>query len=312
MEETCVVQWTANCRAIPSASSASPTTGYSVQHRFSLRYFPELSLELTLDGRTYNCPGGSYFCIPPDVRFATRYLQSATSDYYDIIFLPNDPNLIRHLQQCPPPRKADPATQTMLEYIVQNWHRQDAEIQSICNSFLTSLLLLLYAPDLKTQALGSQFILTDRYSRATLHALDYIEKNYLTRFTLDELARSVCYNKNYLCMTFMKNTGLSIVTYTNFLRIRKAIGSILFYPGPISRMATNLCFDTPSYFSRTFRQFTGISPRMAALSAQTMTPEEKADLYAGEPLLSYRRCPVEQALASMRHIGDRFRARLDT
>jgi AraC-like DNA-binding protein len=123
------------------------------------------------------------------------------------------------------------------------------------------------------------------------------------------MAKATGYNKNYLCMSFAKDTGTSIVTYTNFLRIRKAIGTILYHPKPISLISENLTFDNPNYFGRTFKAFTGISPREFNKAARKMTPEEKADLYAAEPLLKYRRCPFEEALDSMRHIGTIFKAR---
>ena len=310
MEERCEVLWVTQCGIFPQSRKKvkGEQVSYYTQHRFSLRYFTETTKTI-VDGSEVIAPGGSYLCIPPEVKFSANRVYPKGFEYFDITFVPHDPALEARTRKVYPPRQAGEAEKAMLNYIVENWHRQDAEIRSNCNSFLTSLLLLLFAEQIRPEAMGSQFILTDGFSRATLSALDYIERRYLSRFSLEELARSTGYNKNYLCMSFAKNTGVSIVTYTNFLRIRKAIGAILYHPKPLSLISESLAFDNPNYFGRTFKVFTGISPREFNKAARQMTPEEKADLYANEPLLKYRRCPLEDALSSMRHIGELSKAR---
>lgn len=281
---------------------------YYTQHRFSLRYFPETTNTI-VDGEELIAPGGSYLCIPPEVRLGINAVQPKGFEYFDITFVPHDPVLEERARKIYPFRQVGEAEKAMLNYIIENWHREDPETGSNCNSFMTSLLLLLFAEKTRPEAMGSQIILTEGYSRATLSALDYIERRYLTRFTLDDLAGATGYNKNYLCMSFVRNTGISIVTYTNFVRIRKAIGAILYHPKPISLISESLAFDNPNYFGRTFKAFTGVSPREFNRAARNMTPEEKADLYAEEPLLQYRRCPIEEALRSMRNMGGIFKSR---
>lgn len=315
MERRVNLLWTAHCR-VPGAASDPSEPGispsdYNIQHRFSLRYFPTATFSVTLDNARYEASPGSYFCIPPDLPFRTDFRKHSPQEYYDIIFLPEDPFLLEHLQSPLPPCPANHATASMLDYIIENWHREDPNVRRNCEDFLTALLLLLFADRTHPEAPGSQFILTGRYSKATLSALSYIERNYYSQFSLDEIAQATGYNKSYLCTAFSTNTGVSIVTYTNFLRIRKAIGSILYFPRPLGLMAADLGFDNPNYFGRTFRSFTGIPPRDFHLAARSMTPEDKANLYASEPLLKYQRCPLEEALRSMRHIGSLFRARLE-
>jgi len=281
---------------------------YYTHHRFSLRYFTETTKTI-VDGAELIAPGGKYLCVPPEVRFAANEVQPKGFEYFDITFIPHDPVLEARAREVYPARQVGETEKAMLNYIIENWHRQDPEACSNCNSFMTSLLLLLFAEKTKPESMGSQIILTEGYSRATLGALDYIERRYLTRFTLDDMAGATGYNKNYLCMSFAKNTGISIVTYTNFLRIRKAIGAILYHPKPLSLISESLAFDNPNYFGRTFKAFTGVSPREFNRAARSMTPEEKADICASEPLLQYRRCPIEEALRSMRNMGDMFKLR---
>lgn len=307
MQEKCEVLWTAKCRISFPGPSPSTQNEYDLQHRFSLRYYPESKALVRIDENVFESPTEFYVCVPPDTKFRLNNLKEGANNsfgYFDIIFLANDPIMQERLRQGYPPHQVGEAERVMLNYIIENWHRKDAEIQSNCNSFLTALLLLLFAEQTKPESLGSQFILTEGYSRATMCALDYIERNYLSYFTLDELATATGYNKNYLCMSFSKNTGTSIVSYTNFLRVRKAIGTILYSSRSINRISSGLGFDSPNYFGRTFKAFTGISPREFNNVARKMTPEEKADLYENEPLLKYRRYHIEEIIQSMRHIGD--------
>lgn len=308
MEEKCVVLWTAKCTtaSIRFGERKSNEYNYNVQYHFALRYYPKEKVSLRLGEDMFEITAeDSYFCIPPDTKYRATYLAGSTRQgYFDIIFLVNDPIMQERLKQKPLSHQVGEAERVMLNYIIENWHRQDAEVQSTCNSFLTALLLLLFAGETKPESLGSQFILTGGYSKATLCALDYIERNYLSRFTLDELAETTGYSKNYLCMTFSRDTGTTIVTYTNFLRLRKAIGIFLYFPSPINIISESLSFESPNYFGRTFKAFIGLSPREFNKAARRMTPEEKAELYANEPLLDYQRHSFEVMLRSMRHIGD--------
>lgn len=310
MKERCEVLWASRCGIFPQSGKKikGEQMSYYTQHRFSLRYFTGTS-NMIVDGSELIVPGGRYLCIPPEVKFATNEVQPKGFEYFDITFIPHDPVLQTRAREVYPSRQVGAAEKAMLDYIIANWHRQDPETCSNCNSFMTSLLLLLFAEKTRSESMGSQIILTEGYRRATLSALDYIERSYLNHFTLDDLAGATGYNKNYLCMSFAKDTGISIVTYTNFLRIRKAIGAILYHPKPLGLISESLAFDNPNYFGRTFKAFTGVSPRECNRAARKMSPEEKADLYATEPLLKYRRCPLEEALSSMRHIGDISKAR---
>ena len=94
---------------------------------------------------------------------------------------------------------------------------------------------------------------------ATAACIRYMEANYSSRITLDELAEHVHLHPNYLCAVFKRNSGQSIFQYLNTLRIHKA-RMILNKGMSISQVAEHVGFADMDHFSRTFKQITGISP----------------------------------------------------
>lgn len=311
MEHNLELFWVARVSAVSFDSGYKPLqAGGHIQRWHSLRYFPGAPYRIKIADDRFDLPAGSYFCIPPDVPIHLTPLSNTSRQYLDIKFRPLSPFLTEHLQSVHPPQSADPSSRAMLDYIVENWHLQDPGVQETCRSFLSSLLLLLFAAQTPPDALGSQFIRSDHYNKAALMTLRYIEAHYLNHFSLEDLGKATGYNKSYLCTNFARSTGVTIVDYTNFLRIRKAVGALLHFPTRISTVCESLGFHNLNYFSRTFKSFVGIPPRDFQSVALRITAEERARLCESEPLLNYQLCPIEEALDSMRHIGAHFSALL--
>ena len=94
---------------------------------------------------------------------------------------------------------------------------------------------------------------------ATAACIRYMEANYSSRITLEELAEYVHLHPNYLCAVFKRNSGQSVFQYLNTLRVHKA-RSLLNKGMSISQVAEHVGFTDMDHFSRTFKQITGISP----------------------------------------------------
>lgn len=95
---------------------------------------------------------------------------------------------------------------------------------------------------------------------ATAACIQYMEANYSSHITLEELANFVHLHPNYLCAVFKRNSGQTPFAYLNTLRIRKA--RLLLNQGQLSiaQVAEQVGFSNIDHFSRTFRQIQGISP----------------------------------------------------
>lgn len=98
--------------------------------------------------------------------------------------------------------------------------------------------------------------------------LNYVEKSkkYLHEhinkaFTLDELASSVGVNKSYLCRKFKEAEGVTILHYTQALRVEAAENMLRYSSQDLSSIAAYLCFPSQSRFGAIFKQFTGMTPK---------------------------------------------------
>lgn len=90
-------------------------------------------------------------------------------------------------------------------------------------------------------------------------AISYIRKNYNRKLTLDEISKSVFFDKYALCREFKKMTGRTIVEYLNKYRCLKAVEIISSGTGVAA--AASLCgFGNLSFFTKTFKRYIGKLP----------------------------------------------------
>ncbi len=107
-----------------------------------------------------------------------------------------------------------------------------------------------------SKRLGSQTSQTVRAAMAYIHA------HYNQPITRAELARSVALTERYLTHCFREELGITPIEYLNRYRISRA--KVLLEQGALSitDVAMAAGFSDSSYFSRVFRQETGVSPRV--------------------------------------------------
>ena len=87
-----------------------------------------------------------------------------------------------------------------------------------------------------------------------------LTENIYGRLTLDDVCAGVLFSKSHLKALFKKNTGYSIMDYYTHLKIERA--KILIGEGEmsVSDIAELLGYSSIHYFSRAFKQKTGMSP----------------------------------------------------
>lgn len=92
-------------------------------------------------------------------------------------------------------------------------------------------------------------------------ALDFIEAHLDQSFTLDQLADELGISVFYFCRQFKQSMGITPHQYVTRRRIEKAKELLWHSQLPITEIALQVGFATPSAFSRLFRQFTGTTPK---------------------------------------------------
>jgi len=91
--------------------------------------------------------------------------------------------------------------------------------------------------------------------------LEYIEENYASPITLDELAGSVGMSRKYFCRFFREMTHQTAFEYLNYYRIERACYQITATNLSITEVALSCGFNDLSYFIKTFKKYKQTTPK---------------------------------------------------
>lgn len=92
-------------------------------------------------------------------------------------------------------------------------------------------------------------------------ALAYLEKRYAERIFISDVAAHVGLSEPYLCHVFKTETGMSILTRLNEIRMAKAHDLLASGNYLIKQAAAEVGIPDPFYFNRLFKKRFGISPK---------------------------------------------------
>ena len=90
--------------------------------------------------------------------------------------------------------------------------------------------------------------------------LSYISQNYKDIDNLDQLSAHFYVSKSYLCRTFKKYTGMTIIHYINHVKIQHACEALLHTNDTITNIALSCGFSTSIYFCKIFKKLVGCKP----------------------------------------------------
>ncbi|MDQ0150547.1 AraC family transcriptional regulator [Eubacterium multiforme] len=91
-------------------------------------------------------------------------------------------------------------------------------------------------------------------------ALQYIDKHYKERITLEDTAKVCNFSIYYFSKLFKKDVGMKFIDYVNIYKIEKAKYMLENTDISIFNIALELGYDESSYFSKVFKKIVGITP----------------------------------------------------
>ena len=97
-------------------------------------------------------------------------------------------------------------------------------------------------------------------SPAVRGAISYVEKHYAEKMSLDDVAEHIFINRSYFCQLFKREMGLTFGDFLEHIRIEKAKLFLSSTNLPISNVAEQAGFSSQAYFTKIFKNSTGISP----------------------------------------------------
>lgn len=105
------------------------------------------------------------------------------------------------------------------------------------------------------------FVLKEDFDEfVSKQVIEYLSKNIRRRITVEELCESLNYTRSYLFRQFKSVTGKSIMSYFTELKIKEAKKLLRDTEMSVTAIAQDLAFDTPNYFTKTFKRLTGYTP----------------------------------------------------
>ncbi|QIB27833.1 AraC family transcriptional regulator [Caloranaerobacter azorensis] len=92
-------------------------------------------------------------------------------------------------------------------------------------------------------------------------AISYIHNNFSENIKLDDVCNHVHISKTYFCSLFKKYTGMCFSKYLNNIRIEKSKELLKKNEMSILDISIAVGFNNQSYFSKLFKDNTGITPK---------------------------------------------------
>ena len=105
-----------------------------------------------------------------------------------------------------------------------------------------------------------------KYSKIATRLIDFVEENYASKLTVQSTADYFGYSKQYFCKWFKRETGTTFNEFLNTVRIHRACKCLA--NGYLVEETSEKCgFSDPSYFTKVFKRYIGITPKAYVLKS---------------------------------------------
>jgi two-component system, response regulator YesN len=99
-----------------------------------------------------------------------------------------------------------------------------------------------------------------KLSDVVYKVMEYVKANYHKKITLDDVARHVYLSRSYLSSVFKEETGESLFSYINKVRVEKSKQYLSNQNLSLLDISALCGFEDQSYFTKVFKKSTGMSP----------------------------------------------------
>ncbi len=133
--------------------------------------------------------------------------------------------------------------------------------QQLIKNYLEILLISMMRSETEKEGAGVFFLREKEESESiTARTIAFMKTHLHSKLTVSEICEQVHYNKSYLFRVFKRDTGSTVIEYFTRLKIEQAKKYLREGKLNVTQISEVLAFDTPNYFTKTFRKVTGYSP----------------------------------------------------
>lgn len=133
-------------------------------------------------------------------------------------------------------------------------------VQMIKN-YLEILLINLMRSTSENNGENSLFVNTiELGGQLVKKTVEMLETNVYGRLSIEQICKTTVYSRAYLFKAFKKSTGKTVMEYFTNLKMKEAKRLIRERELSVKEISEKLSFDTPNYFSKTFKKKTGMTP----------------------------------------------------
>lgn len=150
-------------------------------------------------------------------------------------------------------------------------YQKSPSVFSTAEKRLAVLSYVLYICKNYTSKNANSKINSKGYS-AILNAVKYINDNFSKKLSLDELSEKANYSKYHFARMFKENTGVTVLEHINRIRCDNARTLLRDTEKSISEIGFECGFDSPSYFSKSFKEHYGVLPNTYRASCKKTEP----------------------------------------
>ena len=158
-----------------------------------------------------------------------------------------------------------------LIFISQNTNHLTKKINPELYNFSYAFLKMIKTMD-NLQAFPLKGIIKTSNKRLQ-NVLHYIDENYSEQISLEQVATAYGFSVRNLTRLF-KNEMMTFNYYLNYVRIIRAIEMFTDHKENIEKVGYTVGYNTLSNFSRTFKRFTGQSPKSFIKNNKTTLPQQ--------------------------------------
>ena len=133
--------------------------------------------------------------------------------------------------------------------------------EQLIKNLLEILLINIMRDETESEHTNTQFLFKEELDGyVAKRILEFLNERLYQRIKIDDLCKTLNYNKSYLFRQFKTATGRTIMQYFIDLKIEESKKLLRSTDLSVSEIAYKLSFDSPNYFSKTFKKKTQYTP----------------------------------------------------